>query len=387
MTSYRSRERRSFSPLTRLPWLGRVLGAGPLPVAPHAFALTADRLSYAGFARDDGGFQFREQHHQELPEEGFHSGLLGGPLREPAAFAVSVKRLVDRVSLPVKEASLVVPDAWMRVAFTEMEELPRRTAAREEVLRWKLKRLVPFPVEEVRLDAMPVPPLPGSGGRSQQRMLLGFAIEQLLGQVEDAFSAAGVRLGRITNQSLAALAALASGGPGGNPAGRRGGAGGLIALVVVEDAGYALLVVRGDQPLLHRFKSLVAAPPGQGQMPASAESAGTGEQGDDIEAELAGLQRRLAAGGRELDRLVTRDLVLTRNFLAEQAPGVELDRALLLAPPEAESRWRDRLAEGLGVPVEPLGTQHLVPIAVAGASPAWREVAPLLGAVCEEVVH
>lgn len=325
----------------RLAWLGRLLGAAPLAPPPHAFGLRVDRLRYAGFGREGGGFAVREQHAEELPADGFAPGLLGGPLREPASFALAVKRLVERVGAPVKDASLTVPDAWLRVAFAEVRELPARAAGRDEVLRWKLKRLVPFRIEELRVDAAPVPPLPGQ--EEPHRLLLGFAIELLLSQIESAFTAAGVRLGRITSESFAALAALDL------PALAAGEA--LTALTLVDDGGYALLVARGGAPLLHRFKA-------------------------------EGFQHEAGAGD---GRWVVRDLALTRNFLDEQAPGAAIERSLLLAPPAAEPAWREWLEAGLGVAAEPLGAEHLPPLAVAGPPPAWRELAPLLGAVREEV--
>lgn len=327
----------------RSAWLGRLLGAAPLAPPPHAFGLRPDRLVYAGFGRDGvgrdgGGFALREQHAEELPAEGFAPGLLGGPLREPASFALAVQRLVERIGVPVKEASLTVPDAWLRVAFAEAAELPASADERDEVLRWKLKRLVPFRIEELRIDAAPVPPLPGQ--QEPNRLLLGFAIDLLLSQIETAFTAAGVRLGRITSESFAALAALHL------PV----SAGGMVALVLVDEGGYALLVARDGAPLLHRFK------------PAATQTEDGGER-----------------------RLVTRDLALTRNFLAEQVPGAEMERVLVAAPPAAEPAWREWLEAGLGIAAEPLGPEHLPPLAVAGPPPAWRELVPLLGAAREEV--
>ncbi len=117
------------------------------------------------------------------------------------------------------------------------------------MLRWKLKRLVPFRVDELRVSAAEVAPLPGPGG-APPALLLGFAVEQLLVQVEDAFNAAGVRLGQISNVSLSLLAATDP-PPGG----------GFAALMVVEDEGYTLVFSRGGEPVLHRYKGFAGALP------------------------------------------------------------------------------------------------------------------------------
>jgi hypothetical protein len=315
-----------------------VLGLAPVPAPPHVFALTGARLRYAQLGRDRHGFRCRALREAALPRDAFLSGLLGGPLRDPAAFQNTVGSLLRSVPGSVREASLVIPDAWLRVAFAESGDLPRTAEQRDEVLRWKLRRLVPFRVDELRVSAAEVPPLPAQ--EEPRRLLLGFAIEQLLAQIEDAFAAHGVRLGRISNASLSMLAALTS-----------SRADELTALALVEETGYSLAFVRGGAPVLHRFKAF------SGGLP---DGPRTG--------------------------FVIRDLKLTRNFLDEQLPGVPLARVLLAAPPEHEPVWVDLLAEGLGEPAAPLDGRHLPPLrAEEGTVPGWRELAPMLGAVRQEV--
>jgi hypothetical protein len=318
----------------------RLLGFDPVPAPPHVVLLDERRLRYGQFLRDRQGFRFRAWREAALPRDAFHHGPLGGPLRDPAAFGQIAAALVQ--GLPgLRDASLVVPDSWLRVTFTESGELPKAGEARDEVLRWKLRRLVPFRVEELRLGATEVSPLPGQ--EEPRRLLLGFAVDQLLAQVEDAFAAQGVRLGRITNNSLALLAALEQ---------DAGAAGSFTALVVVEDAGYTLVFARGGEPVLHRYKSFTGA------LPEAARAS-----------------------------FVARDLKLTRNFLDENFPGSGIGGLLLSAPPELEPLWIDRLAEGLGRPAVPLDGRHLPAVRAEDGSPVppWRDLAPMLGAARQEV--
>ena len=329
---------------TKLPsWIERLLGAAPIPAPPHVFSLDGARLRYGWFVRDRQGYRCRAVRDAALPRDPFLSGLLGGPLRDPAGFQRIVGGLMQKIPGAVKEASLVIPDAWLRVAFTESGDLPKTAEQRDEVLRWKLRRLVPFRVDELRVSAAEVPPLPDQ--EEPRRLLLGFAIEQLLAQIEDGFAAHGVRLGQISNSSLSMLAAL---GPL-----EKTRADDLTALAVVDEHGYSLVFVRGGSPILHRYKSF------------------TGSAG-------------VPDGSR--GSLVIRDLKLTRNFLDEHLPGVPLVRVLLAAPPEQEPVWVDLLADGLGEPAAALDGRHLPPLrAEEGSMPAWRELAPLLGAARQEV--
>ncbi|MEA2562981.1 MAG: type pilus assembly protein PilM [Acidobacteriota bacterium] len=330
----------------------KLLGYDPVPAPPHAFSLDGHRLRYGQFVRDRQGYRLRNWRQAPLPPDSFHSGLLGGPLRDPAAFTALVGSLVqgagggNRGNRGIRDASLVVPDAWLRVSFSEITDVPRQAEARDEVLRWKLRRLVPFRVDELRVGAAEVEPLPVQ--EEPRRLLLGFGVEQLLAQVEDAFAAHHVHIGRITSASLALLSAVEI------PPGQS--TGGFSAVVQVEPEGYTLIFARGGEPVLHRYK------PFTGGMP----------EGPQV-------------------GFVTRDLKLTRNFLHEHFPGSTLDPVLLLAPPEEEQNWMDRLREGLG---EGSGTLSIIPIdgrslpslrSEDPVAPPWREIAPMLGAVRQEV--
>jgi hypothetical protein len=323
---------------TKLPsWIEHLAGLDPVPVPPHVFALDAGRLRYGWFGRDRHGFRCRAFREVALPRDTFHGGLLGGPLRDPAAFQGILGGFVKSVQGGVRDASLVIPDAWLRVAFAESGELPRAADQLDEVLRWKLRRLVPFRVDELRVSASEVSPLPAQ--EEPKRILLGFGVEQLLAQLEDAFAAHGVRLGWISNASLSLLSALAA--PKADE---------FEAVALVDEQGYTLVFLRGGAPVLHRYKAFAG----------SAEGSRTG--------------------------FVVRDLKLTRNFLDEHFPGLPLARVLLAAAPEQEPLWVDLLAEGLGEPASPLDGRHLPPLRAEDAAvPAWRDLAPMLGAARREV--
>ncbi len=324
---------------TKLPsWIERTLGFAPVPPPPHVFSLDAERLRYGQFVRDRHGFRLRAFRERPLPRDPFQHGPLGGPLRDPAAFRALVAAMVKEIPGGLREASLVLPDAWLRVTFTESGDLPKTSDALDEVLRWKLRRLVPFRVDELRVGATEVSPIPGQ--EEPRRLLLGFAVEQLLAQIEEAFAAAGVRMGQIANASLSLLAAV-------EPA----AAGAFSALITVADEGYTLIFSRGGEPVLHRYKGFT------GNLPEASRAS-----------------------------FVGRDLRLTRNFLDEHFPGSTVGSVLLLAAPEVEPVWLDRLEEGLGIPAAPVDGRHLPALRAEESSvPPWRSLAPMLGAARQEV--
>jgi len=318
-----------------------VLGTSPVAVPPHVFALTGRRLDYGCFDRSKSGFTLTDYRSVELPPASFAEGLLGGPLLEPAVFRRGLAEFIAELPGPVKAASLVLPDAWLRVTFAEGGDVPGNGTVRQDVLRFKLKRLVPFRVDELRVEGEE---LPARRPGETPRLLLGFALETLIHQLEEAFAAAGVRLGQITNTSLAALTALSG------AIGQAGDGEVLGGLALVTEEGYSLIFARYGEPVLFRYK-------------------GSLHEMDE------------AARGT----LVERDLRLTRTFLEEQVGEGVLGRMVVVAAPEALPRWLDRLSEGLGEGAEALATSHLPPVAGLPAMPL-SEVVPLLGAASGEVV-
>lgn len=318
-------------------WSRRLLGLDPLPVPPHVFRLEAHQLAYGRVARHPKGFRFQEYVQKALPPDSFQPGPLGGPLKDPQVFRGVLEGLMEGISVPVREASLVIPDPWLRVTFSEMGDLPRAAGAREEVLRWKLRRLVPFRVDELRIRATEVPPLPGQ--TEPRRLLLGFALEGLLAQLEDAFASVGVGIGQIGSTSLTLAAGLEV----------AGGDDELLGLAVAHLEGYTLVFLRQGELVLERHKAF------------------TGDIGEATRGDL-----------------VIRDLRLTRTFLEGQLPGTRLGRVILAFPPEVEGVWLGWLESGFERPAETLSPEHLPPLELSGPVVPWHEAAPFLGAASRE---
>lgn len=307
---------------------------------PYAFACSETELAFGAFQRTEGGLVLREYRRETLDSGTFPPGLLAGPPREPRAFAERVEAFVSGLHTSVREASLVVPDSWLRTVFAEVGDLPANGQAREEALRWKLKRLVPFRVDELRVRAADVTPLPGQ--EEPRRLLLGFGIESLFAHLERAFRAAGVPIGRISNRGLSALGAVEAAEDA------------LNGLALASATGYTLAFSRGSEPVLHRFKTFSDA------LPRDARASAVG-----------------------------RDMRLTRTFLEDNYPGVPLGKVVLAAPDGEAADWAEWLESGLGHRVQSPAAGAVVPVSApsgaVGDPPGWTDLLPLAGTVCQEV--
>ena len=302
------------------------------------FLLDERELVLAHFVRQSGEApELQAVRRRELPAETFQEGALGGPLREPGQFhdAVAELRQAGETATggPVTAAALVLPDRWLRLTFAELEEAPRRTQQREEALRFKLRKQVPFRVEELRVRGART----GNGGGESTRFLIAFGVERVLAQIEDAFRRAGVHIGMVTNASLSAAHGIR----------QVGDDRGAFLLLLAHREGYSLLAHAEDGPALYRYKNIdPALPP-----------------------EVA-------------SRLAVRELRLTRSFIEERglfADGLP-EEVLMLAAETSRATWRERLEEALELEARVLDEK-----VTAGAGPGVHELEldralPMLGA-------
>jgi hypothetical protein len=314
----------------------RLLGLVPQPVPPFVFEVDERGVRFGRFQDAEGGVRFLEYRELGLPSNSFQDGVLGGPMRDPAGFTEFLGNLLEEISVPVQEACLVIPDRWLRVSFVEVGELPRDLGAQEEILRWKLKRLVPFRTEDLRVRGMEVEPLPKQ--EEAARVLLGYGLERLLKQLEEAFDTAGIHIGLLTNRSLSLLAGMAG----------TFATDDISVLAVVRNDAYSLTFSKGVSPLLLRFK-----------------------EGRGADMALEG-------------NLVSRDLRLTGSFLRQQFPGVELGKILLAAPVDLAPEWLSWISDGFGAQADSLRVEHLSLVGDMQSAPWWEAIA-MIGASRLEV--
>ena len=164
-------------------------------------------------------------------------GLVGAVLIVTVAFLPrGVMGLVQRIGARRPEVALLLPDQVVRVFLLHFETFPRRAEDAIPLLRWRLKKSVPFEMDETIVSYMPQPLAPGNSGGAS--VLAAVARQKVVRQYEEIVEGMGLRAGVALSSTLASLALLADSRP----------------TLVVRLAGRTLttVIVRGEALCVYR---------------------------------------------------------------------------------------------------------------------------------------
>lgn len=143
--------------------------------------------------------------------------LCAGAFLEPGVFSIGPVGLqtVDRESLRLVLANLqeqvrgahrptvIVPTGWVRAHLLEFDTLPRRRADLDQVVRWRLKKVLPVRPEELRIDLVTV-----SLSHESSRLVCVAGLERTFAELEAAFEDAGMQPAVLTPRAFALSAAI-----------------------------------------------------------------------------------------------------------------------------------------------------------------------------------
>lgn len=121
-------------------------------------------------------------------------GLQSVDRRKLSAVLSSLQPRIEGAS----RAALVMPSGWTRSYLLDFDDLPRSQAELDQVVRWRLKKLLPVQPSELRLSVEPV-----SRSNGKHSVLCMAAMDRALTGLEAAYSDVGVELGMITTRAFA----------------------------------------------------------------------------------------------------------------------------------------------------------------------------------------
>jgi len=142
---------------------------------------------------------------QQLPPGAILPGIGEPNLRAPETVAEAIRTTLGQVSPRSRSVTLVLPDTIVRVFVLDFDSLPPRAAEALPVLRFRLRKMVPFDVEHAGVSYQVL-----TESKTECKVLAAVMPGPILAEYEAAVRAAGYEPGAVLPSSLAGLAALES---------------------------------------------------------------------------------------------------------------------------------------------------------------------------------
>ncbi|MFZ0304963.1 MAG: hypothetical protein WAL75_19895 [Terracidiphilus sp.] len=135
-----------------------------------------------------------------LPEGFVVPGIEETNLRAPEAVASAIRSALDQVSPRSRVATLVLPDTLVRVFMLDFDTLPAKAADALPVMRFRLRKMVPFDVEQAGVSYQIL-----SQTKEQCKVLAAIIPGPVLAEYEAVVRGAGYEPGAVLPSSLAAI--------------------------------------------------------------------------------------------------------------------------------------------------------------------------------------
>jgi type IV pilus assembly protein PilM len=176
----------------------RWLDATPHP--PLALEITPERVAAARFGRTGAldGYAV-----ETLPQGAIVPSAVESNIGNPAAVKLAVSNACARLKAHDEDAALILPDPVIRVFVQHFDEFPRSAQEAEPMLRWKLKKSVPFEVDETLISYMRQSPR-----EDGVDIVTALARLRIVREYEALAEALELRPGVVLSSSLAAITLL-----------------------------------------------------------------------------------------------------------------------------------------------------------------------------------
>lgn len=191
-----------------------------------------------------GGRPAITAHATERLADGLVAPSLTAPnLTDRATVAAAVKRAVDALGVRIRRVALVLPDGAAKVSLVRFEKPPERAADLDQMVRWQVKKSVPFPLEQSQISWTR-----GSADPSGAiELVVAVARQDIVAEYEAACTAAGLQPGLVDLATFNIANALLA-----NDAAAKQTDAGDCLLVHVAPDSTSLAVLRGGDLVLFR---------------------------------------------------------------------------------------------------------------------------------------
>jgi type IV pilus assembly protein PilM len=141
---------------------------------------------------------------RELPHGAVLPSLTEANVQRADWLRDTIKTVLDEVAGRERDVVTILPDAAVRVALLDFETLPEKREESEAVVRFRLKKSLPFDVDKARVSYQVQP---GSSSK-ELKVIAAVALAGVLDEYEAAFRDSGYAPGVVLPSMLAALGAV-----------------------------------------------------------------------------------------------------------------------------------------------------------------------------------
>jgi type IV pilus assembly protein PilM len=176
---------------------------------------------------------------EPLPAGVIEPGIAEANIRATDAVVAAIRIALGKVSPRTRSVTVVLPDTSVRVFVLDFDSLPAKPVEALPVLRFRLRKMVPFEVEHAGVSYQVL-----VEKKNELKALVAVIPGPILQEYEAAVRAAGYEPGAVLPSSLAALAARES----------------MEAMLTASLSGAALTtsITNGQDLLLYRTLDLPA---------------------------------------------------------------------------------------------------------------------------------
>lgn len=305
-------------------------------------ALELDRgeLSCVRLRRKGGKTALESHAVRTLHSHAVGASIFRPNMGNPEELALKIRELLEATGTKPGRVSLVLPDNLAKVSMVTLPERPASRKQLDEVLRFKLRRSVPFRLEDAVFSWQVIP-----GSTRETTVLVAVMLRSVVEQYESVVESLGARPGLVDLCTTSVfnlcrgemLAASAEGLD--------------VALFNGARTYFSLLIVRQGRPIFFRCKTLLA--------------------GDEQEAPVGFSHAALS-----------RELVTSFSYYQEKLGGQGIGTTFVRTvsePMESLSEILERCAFGRTVPVDPASALDLG-VGIRLDPETAQRIAPSVGA-------
>lgn len=167
---------------------------------PLACEISADQVIAA--RAGDNGTALGACAARSLPEGSLAPDLTEANVLRPDSLRRAIAEALEPVASRAKDVTAVLPDAAARVVLLDFETLPQKREEAAAVVRFRLKKSLPFDVDRARVSYHAQP---AGGG---VKVVATVALANVIEEYESAFRDAGYAPGVVIPSMLATLGAV-----------------------------------------------------------------------------------------------------------------------------------------------------------------------------------